>query len=127
MAGTVTFRETDASGNYHYSNALIWGENAEHALLRAIGAAHLIERLPRRAVAAEFHRPLKAGDRYEVDLTIERIGRSSISYRWRVLQAGDLMANGSATVVHVDHGGKSSPIPDDIRARVMQMIVSSGS
>lgn len=115
-SGQVTFHETDASGRYHYSNALIWAENAEHALYRAIGASTAIPDVPRRTVNATFHRSLVAGDNYIVELSVEKIGNTSFGYLWKLLANDTLSAEGGATVVHVDTNGRPSPLPDALRA-----------
>jgi acyl-CoA thioester hydrolase len=111
--GVVAFHETDASGRYHYTNALKWAENAEHALYRAAGQP--INRFPRRAVHASFERPFADGDAYEVELEVEKLGTTSITYTWKILKAGQVAVTGGHTVVHIDEAGDPSPLPDALR------------
>lgn len=120
VRGIVAFHETDASGAYYYVNALKWAENAEHALYRSAGVPPA--RFPRRAVRAEFERPLADGDEYVVELGVERLGKTSITYAWRVLKADQVAVTGSHTVVHVDESGRPGPVPDELRVVLKDLI-----
>lgn len=117
-SGVVAFSETDASGRFHYTNALKWAENAEHELYRSEGLPITV--FPRRTVSATFERPFVDGDEYVVELEIDRLGTSSITYVWRILAGGDVAVAGSHTVVHLDELGRPSPLPDVLRSRLDQ-------
>ena len=99
----AAFSEADASGRFHYTSALKWVENAEHGLYRAAGVPITV--LPRRAVSATFERPFVDGDEYVVELAVERLGNSSISYIWRLLDGEVVAVTGVHTVVHLDRSG----------------------
>lgn len=114
MSNIVSYSDTDASGSFHYTAPLRWAEDAEHALLRAAGTEP--GSFPRRVVNSSYLRPLRAGDTYSVDLDVERIGSTSITYRWRVLSGGAVCVEGSHTVVHVDGAGRPTPVPQSLRA-----------
>ncbi|MEV5411093.1 thioesterase family protein [Thermopolyspora sp. NPDC052614] len=114
VRGVVAFHETDASGRYHYTNALKWVENVEHALYRSVGVRAAT--FPRRAVAASFERSFVDGDEYEVELEVEKVGNTSITYVWRILKGEHVAVNGSHTVVHIDGSGRPTPLPDALRA-----------
>ncbi|GGM72310.1 hypothetical protein GCM10010106_18280 [Thermopolyspora flexuosa] len=113
VRGTVAFHETDASGRYHYTNAFKWVEVAEHALYREAGVQ--VVDLPRRAVQAVFDLPFEFGDEYVVELEVEKLGNTSITYAWRILKGEDVAVRGSYTVVHIDGSGKPTPVPDALR------------
>lgn len=114
--GTVAWSDTDASGRYHFTAPLRWAENAEHALYRTADPGTLVGGFPRRAVSVAYSRPLQAGDSYTVELSVEKLGRTSISYAWRVLGPGGPCAEGTHTVVHVDETGRPAPVPGLLRA-----------
>jgi acyl-CoA thioesterase FadM len=114
MSAIVTWSETDASGSFHFAAPLRWAEDAEHALLRAAGSDPAS--FPRRAVSSSYLRPLRAGDTYTVDLGVERIGSSSITYWWRVLSGDTVCVEGGHTAVHLDGTGRPSPVPDTLRS-----------
>ncbi|WP_068160244.1 acyl-CoA thioesterase [Rhodococcus phenolicus] len=111
--GVVAFSETDASGRFHYTSALKWAENAEHELYRAAGLP--IVGFPRRAVSATFERPFVDGDEYVVELAVKRLGNSSISYTWRILDGDAVAVTGAHTVVHLDGSGQPAPVPQALK------------
>ncbi len=111
--GVVAFSETDASGRFHYTSALKWAENAEHELYRAAGLP--IVGFPRRAVSATFERPFVDGDEYVVELAVKRLGNSSISYTWRILDGDAVAVTGAHTVVHLDGSGRPAPVPQALK------------
>lgn len=109
----VPWSDTDASGRFHFTAPFRWAENAEHALLRDAGFGP--EPFPRRAVTSSYLRPLMAGDPYTVDIGIEQIGSTSITYWWRVLSEDVVCVEGSHTAVHLDETGRPSPLPESLR------------
>lgn len=116
----VAFGDTDASGWMHFPNIFRYVEAAEHALLKSRGIL-VFERAqggwPRARVACDYQRPLLAGDRIEVQLGISRIGASSVTWNFEVLNAtGECAASGSMTTVRVDHTGSPQLIPATERA-----------
>ena len=113
-AAVVPWSDTDASGRFHFTAPFRWAENAEHELLRAAGFGP--EPFPRRAVTSSYLRPLMAGDPYTVDIGVEQIGSTSITYWWRVLSGGEVCVEGSHTAVHLDDSGRPCPLPDPLRA-----------
>lgn len=119
-AGVVRFSETDASGRFHYTNALMWAENTEHEIYRAAGVP--VVDFPRRTVAATFERGLVAGEQYDVELHVERLGTTSITYAWRILTGGQVAVTGSHTVVHIDGSGRPAPVPEILRPALQAML-----
>ncbi|MGO4596345.1 acyl-CoA thioesterase [Terrabacter sp. 2RAF25] len=114
--GVVRFSETDASGRFHHASALLWAENAEHEIYRAAGVP--VEAFPRRAVSASFERPLVHGDAYAVELVVTKLGRTSVTWAWRVVNEGLTAVTGSHTAVHVDPSGRPTALPDALRRRL---------
>jgi acyl-CoA thioesterase FadM len=59
------------------------------------------------------------GDRIEVQLAISRLGASSITWSFEVLNAaGEIAAFGALTTVRVDHQGRPQLISDDERQKL---------
>jgi YbgC/YbaW family acyl-CoA thioester hydrolase len=115
----VAFGDTDASGWMHFPNIFRYVEAAEHEFLRARGVL-VFDRAqggwPRVKVACDFKRPLMCGDRIEVHLAISRLGASSITWSFEVLNAaGEIASFGALTTVRVDHEGKPKLISDEER------------
>ncbi|NLF04282.1 MAG: acyl-CoA thioesterase [Actinomycetales bacterium] len=110
----VEFVDTDAGGRIHHTAALRWAERAEHSLLRAAGLSELTS-FPRRRITVEFFAPLHFGDRAEVEIAATAIGRTSITYGWRVLRAGQECVVGETTCVRVGEDGRPSEVDRAMR------------
>jgi acyl-CoA thioester hydrolase len=121
-AGEIVFSDTDASGWMHFPNIFRHVEEAEHAFLRSQGILVFDRAMggwPRVKVCCDYKRPFLAGDRFEILLRISRLGASSITWEFEVLNgAGEIAAFGSMTNVRVDHEGKPTIIPHEERARL---------
>lgn len=114
--GTVSWSDTDASGRFHFTAPWRWVEDAEHTLYRDAGLD--VGSFPRRAVSATYQAPLVAGDRYQVSLSVDRVGTSSVSYAWTVRGPAGVAVSGSHTAVHVDATGRPAPVPTGLRERL---------
>ena len=116
----IEWIDTDAAGIYHWTTAFRLAEAAEAALHTALGIAdRTFGVTPRVSVAAEFQRPLRFNDPVEVELAVESIGRSSLSYRLAIDSEGQRAAEGSLTVVFIDRStGRAAPWPPAIRERL---------
>jgi len=114
--GEVRWVETDASGRIHNTAPVRWAEAAEHALYARDMPDLPATRLPRRQIAATYHRPLAFRDSYEVALTVESVGRTSVTYTWTVVSAGEICVEGSHVVIHVGNDGRPAPWPEQFRS-----------
>jgi acyl-CoA thioester hydrolase len=125
----VEFRDTDAAGIVHFSAFLLWMESAEHELLRAVGL-RVIDRgpdgidasWPRVSVACEFTAAVRFGDEVDIAVTVEKIGRSSVTYAFAFTHDGRDVARGRVVAVRCllrpGRDPESVAIPDDIVARL---------
>jgi acyl-CoA thioester hydrolase len=114
VTSIVPWSDTDASGRFHFTAPLRWVEDVEHRAYRAAGLDP--GRFPRRAVTSSYVRSLRAGDPYTADVSVERLGTTSITYRWQVFSHGELCVEGSHTVVHVDDDSRPAPLPESLRS-----------
>jgi acyl-CoA thioester hydrolase len=114
----VAWIDTDAGGRIHFTAAFRWAEAAETALMRSLGLLDVWGDYPRRAVEAEYLAVLRFEDEFEVELTVEKVGTSSITYGWEIRRPdGELCIRGRHTAVHVDADGRPAPLsPDAHRA-----------
>jgi YbgC/YbaW family acyl-CoA thioester hydrolase len=115
----VAFGDTDASGWMHFPNIFRYFEEAEHAFLKSRGIL-VFDRTqggwPRVKVACDYKRPLLTGDRIEVLLEIARLGASSLTWNFEVLDpCGETAAFGSVTTVRVNHEGRPQLISEEER------------
>ena len=111
----VAWIDTDAGGRIHFTAAFRWAEAAETALLRSLGLLDGWGDYPRRAVEAEYLAVLRFDDEFELELTAEHVGTSSITYRWEVRRDGDVCIRGRHTAVHVDADGRPAPLDPKLR------------
>jgi YbgC/YbaW family acyl-CoA thioester hydrolase len=115
----VEFADTDAGGRIHHTAALRWAERAEHQLLRSLGGSlgrSELTRFPRRRVEVDFLAPLRFGDEVVVEIAASAVGRTSVTYAWRVLKDGVSCVEGATTCVHVDDAGRPCAVPPGLRA-----------
>ena len=115
----VAFGDTDASGWMHFPNIFRYFEEAEHAFLKSRGIL-VFDRAqggwPRVKVTCDFKRPLVTGDRIEVLLEIARLGASSVTWNFEVLDpSGETAAFGSVTTVRVNQEGRPQLISEEER------------
>ncbi|MFJ6893220.1 acyl-CoA thioesterase [Streptomyces hokutonensis] len=121
LEGDVTWVETDAGGLIHNTSALRWAEATEHAFYRAAVPELPVDRLPRRRIEATYHRPLKFRDRYQVTLSVEKLGRTSVTWFWTITSGGALCVEGRHVVVHLDANGTPTPWPQYLRDAVARL------
>jgi len=143
----VEFRDTDAAGIAHFSAFFFWMESAEHEFLRELGirvvdnapedeeslrrelasgegvGRELEVSWPRVSVSADYKAAVRFGDTLDVFIAVAERGSSSITYRFRFENSGNLVAIGTVVVVRclMRHGMKPLPvkIPAGISERIM--------
>ncbi|TLQ01119.1 acyl-CoA thioesterase [Nesterenkonia salmonea] len=76
------------------------------------------------ASSCEFHAPASYPEELVVEVGTERVGRTSIAWRLRILRSGgaEVIAVGSFTHVFVDSTTRRpTPIPESIRQAVAEL------
>jgi YbgC/YbaW family acyl-CoA thioester hydrolase len=115
----LRWADTDATGYLHFPRIFEIVEEVESELLRNINWPVSIKEaeydLPRVHVDCRFLKPIIHDSQFRLQLLVERLGRSSIHYKFRVLDEHDQLAiEGSMTVVTSQHG-KPTEIPPALR------------
>jgi acyl-CoA thioester hydrolase len=117
----VRFRDCDPLG--HVNNAVYatyfelarfgyWREAL--AYTRADGFSFIMAR-----VELNYRSQAHAGEELDVAIRVGRIGRSSFTFDYRIVESGRVVADGSSVQVMFDYAAqKSQPVPDAFRARV---------
>ena len=108
--------DTDASGHWHNTVVIRWFEWAEAALLERLGLVTMLYgHLPRVRVETDFRRPLHFNELAEIEFEVDDVGRSSITYRCRILHDDEPCAE--LTVVCVLRGpeGRAVSFAEDTR------------
>lgn len=113
----IEWIDTDAAGIYHWTAVCRLAEAAEADLHRALGVVELtFGQTPRVAVSFEFERPLRFDDPVEVELAVERVGRTSIAYAVAVVGPEGPAASGRLVTCLVDRaGGEPAELPERLR------------
>lgn len=106
----VEWIDTDASGIYHNSTVTRFVEAAEAALMRERGLPGYFSSAPRVRYEADFLAPLFFGQEVTAEVTLVRIGTSSMTWEFEVRGAeldgrpGVVAARGRYVTVHMGSG-----------------------
>ncbi len=128
---TIRFDEADARGVLFYGRV----QALAHRVFEDFVAAELVDRwedwfeseafvAPIKHAEATFHRPMRPGHRYDVELAVAKVGESSFEVRTRFLDpsADPPALCAEARIVKAFADPKAwtrIPIPSAIRARLL--------
>lgn len=128
----VEFRDTDAAGIVHFSAFFPMMEAAEHEALRHLGLSvmqpdpeggHLT--WPRVSATCDYVTAARFEDLLTIDVSVSKIGNSSVTYRFCFQRDRQVIANGAITAVccrwTADAGLKKQPISDEIRGKLSSL------
>jgi len=129
----VEFADTDMAGLIHFTTFFRMMESVEHEFLRSLGTS-VVERdddgvaigWPRRETECEFHSPALFEDELEVEITVERMGRSSLTLGYEFSRGETQIASGRMKTVCCrvarDTGLSAIEIPSPLRDRLDKLI-----
>lgn len=126
----VEFADTDMAGIMHFSAFFRFMEGAEHALLRSLGLSvfgiedpeggDAMISFPRVSARCDFHSPARCEDEIDIEVVVQKLGKSSVTYGFHLYHDGEELAVGEMTSVccRLREGAKPEPIllPADIAA-----------
>ena len=118
----VAWNETDAAGHNHFTAVFRWIEEAEHSLLRSMGAdTAMIARIPRVHIDVDYHDRLYFGEVIDVRVGVVRVGTSSCAFVFEVCKADGVRAiSGNYVIVHASGTASgAAPWPDGLRAKLV--------
>jgi len=114
----LRWADADAAGRLHFPRIFELIEEAESELVRRIEwpmNRSLGYDFPRVHIESRFIRVISLDDPFRLQLTVGKLGRTSIRYDYQVLGADtELAIEGTMTIV-VLKDGKPTPIPDALR------------
>ena len=124
----VEFGDTDLAGIMHFANFFRFMEAAETDFLRQRGLSvswsenGVKHGFPRVSVSCDFQKPAKFEDLLAVTVTVENVGRKSVTYRFDFNRDGVALAVGRMTSVFCRDNGmvgmEALPIPAEIRTKL---------
>jgi len=121
----VDWMDTDAAGHHHNTSITRFVEAAEATLMRERGLLEYFGAAPRVRFEVDFTAPLWFDQEVTTTLVLERIGDSSLAFRFEVWGEQDetaprrLAARGRYVTVHVPRDSRrSAPWPEEWRNRL---------
>ena len=124
----VEFSDTDMAGIVHFAKFFQYMEAAEHAFLRSLGFSVVMEwegvriGAPRVAASCDYLRPVRFEDVIDIAVSVKKLGRSSVTYRFEFFKDTVEIARGEITAVFCrmqpGEGMKAMEIPPAIRAKL---------
>lgn len=118
----IQWFDTDASTKYHNTAPLRLMEEAEVVLLDRLGIVRdVYGRLPRAHVSIDYLRPLRFWDECDTRVEVADVGRSSVTYVFRIADTkGQVAAEGKVVAVLVDEEVKPRPWPEEYRRLLLE-------
>ena len=123
--GTIEFRvrycECDPMGVAHHSAFPVWFEMGRTELLRDAGIRYRDMEAEGSffavvALEVRYRRPARYDDRLVLETQLAKPGRAKIEHAYRLLRAGQVLAEGTTTLVCLDRAGRPQPVPDTVLA-----------
>jgi len=125
----VRFSDTDMMGHVNHARFLSYLEDARIAYLAAVGGAGG-DLMQQGCILAhleiDYVRPLQfTGDPIAVDVTLDRVGRSSLAMSYTISQGDELAARATSVLVAYDYRTAASrPLSDAERASLVPLITA---
>lgn len=135
----VEFCDTDMAGIMHFAAFFRYMESAEHALIRSVGMSvfgmeepdeepGVTISFPRVGAKCDFRRPARCEDELDIEVRINRIGNSSVTYAFRFLLEEEEIAAGEMTSVccklRDGQPPEPTPLPEWVVAKLRPFLVT---
>jgi acyl-CoA thioester hydrolase len=124
----IEFADTDMAGIVHFANFFRFMEAAEVEFLRARGLSVVMDwegrkiSFPRVAASCDYLRPVRFEDVIDIAVSLQRLGRKSVTYAFEFLLGEDVVARGQISsvccLVSAGQEIESIEIPASIRERL---------
>src|SRR5436190_21671458 len=128
----VEFSDTDAAGIMHFTAFFRMMEQAEHDLLRSIDISVVMHdsagkiSWPRAGARCDFQAAARFEEVLQIEVRVTRLGKRSVTYSYRFLRDGQVLATGDITAVccRIKEGAvpKSMPIPAAIAKKLRAFV-----
>jgi YbgC/YbaW family acyl-CoA thioester hydrolase len=124
----VEFADTDMAGIVHFSNFFRFMESAEVEFLRTKGLSVSQRKdgervgFPRVAASCDYLRSATFQDVLDISVTVENVGRKSVTYAFEFSKAGEAIARGKISACYCRTVGErleSLEIPPDVREKLL--------
>lgn len=114
---SVGWSDTDASGHYQFQTVFRWLMEAETELHSRLGIARETHgSSPRLHVEADYLTRLWFLDEIDFELKVDRIGSTSLRYRFEVRKDDQVAAHGALVIAYLPPGAeRPQPWPAQLR------------
>lgn len=122
----IRFVDTDASGRIHYTSLFKFFEAAETELFRTFEISYTggTFNFPRVHAECDIRLPLLHDDLVDIEVSLTKLGTSSMRFDFRAIKDGDVAATGAVVMVCMDRASQRAiPIPDDLKTRFAEILV----
>ncbi len=117
----VYFGHIDKAGIVYHPHFIDYFHQAYEDFMEELGLARTGSKafnlkIPVVNVDVDFKKPMEAGDRLTIEVSIKKLGRSSMTFHYHARdQEDDTVAEGTHTRVTVDESFQPTPIPQELR------------
>ncbi len=127
FAQKVLFKHCDPAGIAFYPRLCEMINDATGALFDAVldwpfETLHPEHAVPTAALNIQFRTPCRMGDQLTLQLTVRKLGRTSLTLKTEALAGDELRFEAVSTLVCLGPGGRPTPWPDAVRSRVARMM-----
>lgn len=117
----LRYADTDQMGYIYFARHLVYADEAITMSLRESGLdVGEMERqgvyMAVAAAEASYESPLRYGESCEVEVEVERVGTTSVTFRFKVYGDGDLKSTGKIVYVFVDREGRKVAVPPGLKS-----------
>ena len=122
----ILFIDTDASGRIHYTALFRYFEAAEIEFFREIGVLHSHPGIsfPRVHVECDYRGAILYDDLLTIELSVGRIGNTSVQLKFRVMTGDAEAASGNVVVAAMDRTTqRSAAIPAGVREKLQPYVM----
>ena len=122
----ILFMDTDASGRIHYTALFRYFEATEIEFFREIGVLHQhpTTAFPRVHVECDYRSAIRYDDLLTFELSVGRVGNTSVQLKFRVLKDEAEAASGSVVIACLDLGKqRATAIPPGIREKLQPYVI----
>ena len=119
----IMFKHCDPAGIAFYPKYFeIINDTVETFFAEALGWSferlHETNAVPTAAINVQFQSPSRLGDFLRLDVTVERLGTSSLQLSMRAMVQEVVRFDVNQTLVCIGHDGKSKPWPAHVRLAI---------
>lgn len=117
----IRFIDTDTSGRIHYTAMFRYFESAEIEFMRSCGIRYITTdfALPRVHVECDFLLAILYDDVVAIEVSLTKLGRSSIRLELRAFKGQDVAAQGAIVIACMDkQTQRAIALPPELRDRL---------